>query len=205
LFSNNKLFVYIAYVKELGMLFLEAIKVDIGKKIKRLRLENSLTQEELANRSELSKGFISQLERDMTSPSIATLVDILECLGTDLNEFFSDAVDEKIVFTKEDLFETQDAELGYKLEWIVPNAQKNMMEPIILNIEPNGSYIEDNPHQGEEFGHVLEGSVIVQLGTKKYKAKKGESFYYKTNFTHNLYNVGNKKAKVLMVGAPPNF
>ena len=43
----------------------------------------------MADRAELSKGFISQLERDITSPSIATLVDVLQCLGTDLEEFFS--------------------------------------------------------------------------------------------------------------------
>lgn len=67
----------------------------IGEKIKRLRLENGLTQEELANRCELSKGFISQVERDMTSPSIASLVDILESLGTNLNEFFSENEEEK--------------------------------------------------------------------------------------------------------------
>ena len=49
----------------------------IGDKIKRMRIEKGLTQEELANRCELSKGFISQLENDLTSPSIATLIDIL--------------------------------------------------------------------------------------------------------------------------------
>ena len=76
--------------------------MNIGEKIKRIRLENNLTQEELADRCELSKGFISQLERDMTSPSIASLVDILESLGTNLQEFFSETVDEKIVFKKED-------------------------------------------------------------------------------------------------------
>lgn len=62
--------------------------MSIGGKIKRLRLKLNLTQEELANRTELSKGFISQLERDLTSPSIATLMDILEALGTNLSEFF---------------------------------------------------------------------------------------------------------------------
>ncbi len=58
------------------------------KKIRRLRIKNALTQEELADRCELTKGFISQVERDLTSPSIATLVDILEGLGTNLKDFF---------------------------------------------------------------------------------------------------------------------
>jgi transcriptional regulator with XRE-family HTH domain len=62
----------------------------IGNNIKRLRLENNLTQEELASRCDLSKGFISLMERDLTSPSIATLVDILDTLGTNLKEFFSE-------------------------------------------------------------------------------------------------------------------
>ena len=52
------------------------------------RIAKGLTQEELADRSELSKGFISQLERDLTSPSIATLMDILQCLGTSLGGVF---------------------------------------------------------------------------------------------------------------------
>lgn len=64
----------------------------IGTKIKDLRIQKGLTQEELADRCELSKGFISQLERDLTSPSIATLLDILTCLGTDLKDFFNDSL-----------------------------------------------------------------------------------------------------------------
>jgi transcriptional regulator with XRE-family HTH domain len=179
--------------------------VQIGEKIKTLRLKNELTQEELANRCELSKGFISQLERDMTSPSIASLVDILESLGTNLNEFFSDSIDEKIVFTNNDFFETEDKDQGYHLCWIVPNAQKNMMEPILLEIEPGGAFMDDTPHQGEEFGYVIQGNVTVVVGGKKYRAKKGETFYYKTQTDHTIQNTGKLPAKILMVAAPPNF
>ena len=80
----------------------EGEAMEIGKKLKELRIAKNLTQEELADRAELSKGFISQLERDLTSPSIATLVDILQCLGTDLKDFFSEETDEQIVFGSED-------------------------------------------------------------------------------------------------------
>ena len=76
--------------------------MDIGAKIKRIRLSNQLTLEELANRSELTKGFLSQLERDLTSPSVATLENILEALGTNLKDFFSEDEDEQIVFSKDD-------------------------------------------------------------------------------------------------------
>ena len=62
----------------------------LGDKIKQLRLQTGLTQEELADRCELTKGYISQLENDLTSPSIATLIDILSALGTTLKDFFNE-------------------------------------------------------------------------------------------------------------------
>ena len=111
----------------------------IGTKIKDLRIQKGLTQEELADRCELSKGFISQLERDLTSPSIATLLDILTCLGTDLKDFFNDSEDNQIAFKEADYFEKIDEELHNKIEWIIPNAQKNMMEPIRVSLSPGGS------------------------------------------------------------------
>ena len=77
----------------------------IGNKIKRLRLESGMTQEEIADRCELTKGYISQLERDLTSPSISTLEDILECLGTSLQKFFGEEViDEQVVFNDSNYF-----------------------------------------------------------------------------------------------------
>ena len=62
--------------------------MDIGKKLRELRKQNDLTLEDLASRSELTKGFLSQVERNLTAPSIATLEDILEALGSNLSEFF---------------------------------------------------------------------------------------------------------------------
>ncbi|MDR0880625.1 MAG: XRE family transcriptional regulator [Clostridioides sp.] len=179
--------------------------MDIGEKIRRLRIEKKLTQEELANRCELSKGFISQIENNLTSPSIATLIDILEILGTDLREFFNETHDERITFKKEDMFETEDDELSYKLTWLVPNAQKNEMEPIILTLESAGRYKEEKPHEGEEFGYVLAGSVYIHMGNLKYKVKKGESFYYRPRETHYISNEGKTVAKVLWVSTPPTF
>ena len=151
--------------------------MDIGNKLKELRVLKGLTQEELADRSELSKGFISQLERNLTSPSITTLMDILQCLGTSIGEFFNEAPDEQIVFGKQDYFVKEDTEYKNEIKWIIPNAQKNTIEPIYLTLQAGGSTCPDTPHEGEEFGYVLQGAVSIHLGNKTYKAKKGESFY----------------------------
>ena len=105
--------------------------MEIGQRIKQLRVMKGLTQEELADRAELSKGFISQVERDLTSPSIATLMDILQCLGVSVSEFFTEEPEEQIVFTKEDYFIKKDEENENTIEWIVPNAQKIRWSPIL--------------------------------------------------------------------------
>lgn len=179
--------------------------MEIGKKIRELRIGKNLTQEELADRSELSKGFISQLERDLTSPSIATLIDILQCLGTNLKDFFSEESDEQVVFHEEDFFEKEDTQLHNTIEWIIPNAQKNMMEPIRLTLEPGGSTYRDVPHEGEEFGYVLQGSIKIHVGNKVFTAKKGESFYFTPHSEHYITAGKTTGAKIIWVSTPPSF
>ncbi|MEE1313825.1 MAG: cupin domain-containing protein [Lachnospiraceae bacterium] len=175
----------------------------IGHKIKELRILNGLTQSELADRSELTKGFISQLERDLTSPSIATLTDILQVLGTTLGDFFQESTPEQIVFKNTDYFEKIDTEYHNKIEWIIPNAQKNEMEPIRLTLEPGGSTLPDTPHEGEEFGYVVSGSITITIGRQQYRAKKGESFYYVPDKTH--YISSRSGAVIIWVTSPPSF
>ena len=180
-------------------------RMEIGNKIKELRIKKGLTQEELADRCELSKGFISQLENDLTSPSIATLVDILQCLGTSLQNFFADMTDEQIVFGNDDYFEKRDDELHSTVEWIIPNAQKNMMEPIRVTLDAGGSTYPDLPHEGEEFGYVLSGTIYIVLGNRTIKAKKGESFYFKPDSRHYI-KAGEKSGAIFIwVSTPPNF
>ncbi|CCY44634.1 putative uncharacterized protein [Clostridium sp. CAG:7] len=177
--------------------------MDIGNKLKELRVLKGLTQEELADRSELSKGFISQLERNLTSPSITTLMDILQCLGTSIGEFFNEAPDEQIVFGKQDYFVKEDTEYKNEIKWIIPNAQKNTIEPIYMTLQAGGSTCPDTPHEGEEFGYVLQGAVSIHLGNKTYKAKKGESFYYTADKTHFLSSKNG--ATLIWVSSPPSF
>lgn len=181
------------------------VRVELGEKIKRLRLQHGLTQEELALRCDLSKGFISQLERDLTSPSIATLMDVLECLGSDLKAFFNDDQEEKIVFGVQDVFDTHDEDKGLTISWLIPNAQKNQMEPILLELAEGGATVLDDPHAGEEFGYVLSGQITIRLGDQTHKCKKGESFYFKPTAPHRLENHGKLTAKVLWVSSPPTF
>lgn len=177
--------------------------MEIGGKIRALRLKNDLTQEELANRCELTKGFISQLENDLVNPSIDTLNDIIAVLGTDLGAFFADSAEEKIAFGKSDYFSKtrEDSDIV----WLVPSAQKNLMEPILLTLKRKGAAETDMPHEGEEFGYVMKGRVKLTAGGVEKTVKAGETFYFKAERKHSLENPSNAPATVLWISSPPNF
>ena len=177
--------------------------MNIGAKIKNLRTLNGLTQEELADRCELTKGFISQLENNNNEPSISTLQDILTALGTNLSDFFAEVEEEQVVFSKDDFF-TSNYD-NYSVTWLVPNSQKNEMEPIIIELKPGCVLEKDMPHNGQEFGYVLNGKVVIVVANKVYKAKAGESFYYDTDKIHYLKNTSNEVAKIIWISSPPNF
>ena len=169
----------------------------------RARKARGMTQEELADRCELSKGFISQVERDLASPSIATLTDMLECLGSSLKEFFSDDSAEKVVYAPQDMFEKEEEDK--KITWLVPDAQRNSMEPILLELQPGARSNELPPLESEEFGYVLHGQVNLVAGKRTYRVRKGFSFCLHPNTTHYLENTGAHPAVILWISTPPSF
>ncbi|MBR3276928.1 MAG: helix-turn-helix transcriptional regulator [Eubacterium sp.] len=176
----------------------------IGNKIKELRKQNELTQQELADRTELTKGFISQLENGQVSPSVVTLFDLIECLGTTPSEFFLDSGSEEIVSHTEDYFEKTDEE-GNRIQWIIPSAQGRKMEPVLVTLAPHGKLESDAPHEGEEFGYVLSGTVQIDYGERVFKAKAGESFYYEARKNHRIENPTGRKAEFIWISTPPSF
>ena len=177
----------------------------IGERLKRLRMINSLTQEELASRADLTKGYISQLENDATSPSIATLKDILDVFGVSMQEFFSEITDEDIVYGKDARVQATDDDDKIKVELLVPGAQNREMDPVLVTLDP-GAEMEEQPfHEGEEFGFVLLGKVQLRLDDRLYMVKKDECFYFTSDKKHAVKNIGRGPAKILWVVTPPTF
>lgn len=179
--------------------------MDIGNRMKELRMQYGLTQQELADRSELTKGFISQLERNQNTPSVTTLLDIIQCLGTTPAEFFADEEPEQIVFKEADYFEKNNEDTHTTVEWVIPNAQKNTMEPVRLTLKPGGTSEILSPHSGEEFGYVIKGTVRINYGRKSYTVRAGESFYFEARKEHFIENTSGRDAVLIWVSNPPSF
>lgn len=178
--------------------------IEVGGKIRALRMLRGLTQKELADRCELSKGFISQLESEQAAPSLETLGDILDVLGISMSDFFSEEEDETIVYRSDDMFDKV-GDNGSKTTWLVTTAQAHSMEPILMTLPAGEATETDTPHTGEEFGYVLAGSVYLYIGLRKHRMKKGDAFYFKADKEHYIKNAGKTPATVLWVSTPPTF
>ncbi len=129
----------------------------IGERIRMMRQAKSLTQEELASRAGLTKGFISQVERNLTSLSVESLLGILDALDQKASVFFDEGFDEKIVFGPDDRV-TLERESNETFDILVPAAQNRLMDPALLTLRSGEATDEEEPHEGEEFGFVLSGS-----------------------------------------------
>ena len=177
----------------------------IGDRLKRLRMVNTLTQEELASRTDLTKGYISQLENDTACPSIATLKDILDVFGVSMQEFFSEQQETEVVFGKNARVEPTDVGHPVKVELLVPGAQGREVDPALVTLAPNAAMTIQDVHEGEEFGYVLDGRIQLQLDDKVYTVKKDECFLFSSDRRHAVKNVGKGPARILWVVTPPTF
>lgn len=113
---------------------------------------------------------------------------------------------EKTVFAPQDMFVKEDAEeLRGSLTWLIPDAQKNDMEPILVELGPGGQTMKLSPGEGEEFGYVLSGSINLCLGERKTRVKTGGSFCLHPKQEHWLENPNKTKARCCGYPRPPAF
>jgi len=180
------------------------MKLVIGDKIKRLRLTSDLTQEELANRAGLSKGFISQLENDQTSIQIDSLSDLLEALGVSLSEFFSDVDEEKVVYDPSE-YVAVDGTGASSFELMVPRSTNNRLDPVLLRLNPGESLAKRDPHPGEQFGYVLSGRATVTKGRQKYIVTSKQCFSIETDKPYQIQNEGGRPVSMLWIVTPPQM
>ncbi|WP_404427639.1 XRE family transcriptional regulator [Ureibacillus chungkukjangi] len=174
--------------------------MQIGAKIKALRLKKGLTQEELGERTDLTKGYISQLERDLNSPSIETLFSLLEVLGTTPKDFFDDSLQEqKVIYNVDDQSSFFDEDKKYKIQWLIPTSNEKEMEPVLITLQKDGEYKQFEPSLAETFIYVLKGRVRVVLGNNEYIACEGNAVYYEAATNHQIFNAHNGKTQILLV------
>jgi transcriptional regulator with XRE-family HTH domain len=180
--------------------------LSIGQKINGWRKEKRLTLQQLADLTNLTAGYLSQVEHDKASPSINTLKNISEALGVRIIDFFSDEIidDPKVMQKKE---WTKVLLPGWKanVRQLVRIVGSKRMQPFFTVIPPRGRSREPYAHQGEEFGLVLDGNLTLTVGKETYNVGPMSSFYYSSLLPHSWENNGTEPCRVIWVISPPAF
>lgn len=182
--------------------------VDVGRKIKELRTGKDMTLKDLSEVTGFSVGFLSQLERGLTTIAIDALARIAEVFDVDLTHF----VDQKRKKAKHYLrgFEKEvaDYEKGHFVSYLAsPDVTGMELFPRMIDIMPTAELSEDVEvygHEGEEFVYVVEGILTLLIEDERVELYPGDMAHYKSTLPHNWVNLTNRVVKIMTVHTP-NF
>lgn len=175
---------------------------EIGQRIRRLRQSAELTLRELAERADLTPGYISQLERGKVSISIDSLMMILDALNVHIADFFRPSR-ERIVFPEEDAVHLE-REGVTEFAALVPGGANRNMEPVRVVLAP-GESTSLPPFSGEQYGYVLRGRLAITYINSTRRASKGQSFYAGGEGEMTIQNPGKNSSAFLWITSPPYF
>jgi transcriptional regulator with XRE-family HTH domain len=175
----------------------------IGRKIRDLRKEQGLTQDELALRSGVSKSMLSQIESDSVNPTIATVWKIANGLGITFQALL-EGKDEEIgrfeIARAEEatILDSRDGQTHFQV--LSPLSMVDDLEFYILNMAPGGT-LDSDPHfkGSEEYLTVLEGHIRVTSGDRSADLGPGDFVIYNADVHHSIQNLGDKMARVHLV------
>jgi transcriptional regulator with XRE-family HTH domain len=177
---------------------------EIIAKIQNLRKSRHVTLGKLAERTGLTKGYLSQIENSSKTPPFSTLDKIAYALGVDITYFFVNRENERVngkitVIKPEERKRVAPGGLrrGYGYESLAYKKAGKNMEPyfIIVDSQGRGSF----KHDGEEFLFILEGTLEFSFGGKKYILKPGTSAYFDSEIEHSGRALGDEKVKMLCI------
>ena len=176
----------------------------LGKKIRDLRFRRGLTVQQLAELSGLSKGFISQVENERTSPSLATLRDLARALNTSVAYLVVEDDSAPHIVREGDRLRGSSG-TPVHVEVLTPQPRRNL-ELLMTTIPPGGSArTERDYHHGEECVVCLDGQVSVAGGEHRVELLPGDSCHYDGRTPHSVENHGTGPARVLIAITPASF
>lgn len=176
----------------------------VGLHVRELRTAAGLSLRALAERTEFSPSFISQVENGQVSPSIASMERIAAALGVTLGEFFSAASRgvSGVVVRAAERTVLSSSWSAATVEALSPMADQRGLEPVLITLEPRGrSGKHPAPHAAEEFAFVLEGEVTLTLGPDRHQLAAGDAVTILPRELRLWENEGRVAARVLVVAA----
>jgi transcriptional regulator with XRE-family HTH domain len=181
----------------------------VGREIKDLRKASDVTLSQLAGATGLSQGYLSQIERGISSPSVKALHTISRALGVNISWFFrpvTDAEDDLSDFiVRSDKRRMIRFESGITDELLSPNLSRGI--ELLRCSFPPGSASGKDPyeHRGEEAGFVVAGRMTLWLDGKRIEMDAGDSFAFESTLPHRYANEGDDEAVIIWAISPPSY
>jgi transcriptional regulator with XRE-family HTH domain len=172
----------------------------VGGNIRQLRMAKGLTLDRLATLSELTRGYISLVERGLKMPSIAALLRMAKALDVNVTYLFDpnpQAAPRYTLFRQED--HTAQREGGFELVALAAARTGKMMEPFLMS--PPLKAASRASHGGEEMLFVVNGRVAIKLDGEELTLSKGDCLYFSGETPHEVRSLGRQKAEILVVVA----
>jgi transcriptional regulator with XRE-family HTH domain len=185
-------------------------EVRIGSRLKHARMVRGLTLKQVADAARCSESFVSKLENDKASPSFTMLHRLTEILGANVAALFAASDQTGGVISHPGsrpviLTDQLRVGKGIKLERLIPYSHSYLLQGNIHHIDTGGRSDGNIVHSGEEVGYVLEGEIELTVDGRRYRAKEGDSFHFRSELPHGYRNVGTKPARIIWINTPPTF
>lgn len=184
----------------------EDIIIQISTKIKEKRKAKGITVQELADKAEVSKGLISQIENNRTVPSLLVLINIIRALNLDMNEFFNDINQQtqaaRVLIKRKDeyqAFEKENAKGFLYKRVLTRNISAGPTDFVLLELKPGAKRSQIVKTDAYEYKYVIKGTVEYLINNEKYTLEAGDSIFFDGRLGHKPSNVGTDEALLLVV------
>jgi transcriptional regulator with XRE-family HTH domain len=181
---------------------------NVGERVRKVRENKNLSQEELADRSKLSKELIAKIEESRDLPFLAPLIRIARSLGVSLATFLDDTNELGPVISRGGVSKVSvrfshknDSDLSdLNFFPLASDKSSRHMEPFLIDVKPSkDTDITLSSHEGEEFIYVLSGEVEISYGKEIFNISAGDSIYYDSDVNHHVHTTNGKHARILAV------
>jgi len=182
-------------------------KQKLGERIKRFRLDRSLTLKEVELRAKVSATHVSEIERGMTSPTVGALAKIARAMGTEPSYFLqSDAYPSVSVVRKAERRVLAYDNWRARIHCLSGGIRGARMSFLEVELEPGiAGDVDPMTHNGEEFIHILQGVVEIRVGDDRHLLKKGDSIHFRSREPHTMKNIGDGQARLMWIASPPFY
>jgi transcriptional regulator with XRE-family HTH domain len=178
-------------------------QVQLGVRLRTLRLERGISVRTLAKRVGFSASFISQIEKGQVSPSIGSLERIGEVLGIALVGFFNvESSDTNPIVRLKERQNLSSSWSQASIEALGPMGGHNKLDAVMITLLPGGrSGKHPSAHLGEEFALIFEGRVTLTLGSETHKLQRGDAVTFSSNTPHLWENNNSRIARIVIVSS----